>query len=325
MTTTTYDIAAILSAILYPVVLLIIFLLFRKEIPAIVKGIAGRLTKIEIAGVSLELLKAEPIAPDWQNAPENIDLRHHAQGAYLADSTADAFFQQLVEEDQADYAIVDLGTEREWLSTRLYILSIVFQRTKGIEGIVFLETVGDKRKRFLGLASPDKVRWCLAKRYPWLEGAYAIAYASIFKAYPFAKITSANGQLGRFNSGDDHPGATPVSIELLQRFIREVQNKSSELTTLPPHPEWETLSDNTSEAASWLTSQMIEDILGTNLKLEFTDAREDEQLIKETLAMTQPFVPVVDRDRRFKFLLKRQVLLEQIGKQELKSLEAETV
>jgi hypothetical protein len=57
--TTTLDIAALANAILYPIVLLVIFLLFRKEIPALLKSISGRLTKLEVAGISLELAKAE--------------------------------------------------------------------------------------------------------------------------------------------------------------------------------------------------------------------------------------------------------------------------
>jgi hypothetical protein len=55
-----------------------------------------------------------------------------------------------------------------------YIFDLLHSSTK-MSGL--LQTACDVSNRFLGTASPDRVRWSLARRYPWLESASSAAYA----------------------------------------------------------------------------------------------------------------------------------------------------
>jgi hypothetical protein len=57
------DIAATLSAVIWPLAVLIVLLAYRKKFPALVEGLASRVTKLEFAGVSLELAVARPCVP----------------------------------------------------------------------------------------------------------------------------------------------------------------------------------------------------------------------------------------------------------------------
>src|SRR4051812_34713380 len=172
-----FDIAATIAAIAWPVVLIVAFLTLRDRIPTLVEGVARRVKKLEVAGVSIELAIAKPFEPSWSEAPAGLDLRHTATAVQVNDSTAATFVSQLTDGGSADYAEVNLGAGNEWLTSRLFILSILYARVKGVKAFVFLETSGAARKRYVGWASPQAVRWALAKRYSWLESAYATAYA----------------------------------------------------------------------------------------------------------------------------------------------------
>lgn len=218
--TINLDIASVLSAVLWPVVVLVILLVFRKRIPALVEGVASRVTKLEFAGISLELAVAKPFVPEWSGPPGALDLRHRATAMQVNDSTARTFIAQLqlTEEGTADYAQVNLGTGEEWLTSRLFIMAIVLARMKGIKCFVFVETSGSVRKRYVGWAEPEKIRWALAKRYPLLEQGYTGAYSALTSQQD-PLIVSNQGRLGYQHSPDD-PG---LSIELLKEFLERVQ------------------------------------------------------------------------------------------------------
>jgi len=308
---TTLDIAALASAVLYPLALLIIFLLFRKEIPLLLKSISGRLTKLEFAGVSLELAKADKFSPNWI-ADGALDLRQKAEAMMVNDSAASNFSSQLKEGGSADYVIVNLGEGEEWLTSRLYILAIIFEKMKGIKGVVFLETATGIRKRFVGWAEPQKIRWTFAQQFPWFETAYADAYSNTIST---ASIVSSQGKLGYSHElNNPHP-----SIDLLQNFLKKIQSPP-EIQPLPENEkEWVNLSsiNNTLEHTQWLNAEKLENLLGEALivesvKSENQNSPDIEKQIKKCLTFSNPFIAVVKEDNRFDFLVKQEKLLEQI-------------
>lgn len=310
---TTLDIAALASAILYPIALVIIFLVFRKEIPTLLKSISSRLTKVEFAGISLELAKAEAFSPKWDGEGA-LDLRNKAAAIMVNDSYAGNFSSQLKTGGSADYVIVNLGQGKEWFASRLYILALIFEKMKGIKGVVFLETTTDTRKKFVGWAEPQKVRWAFAQRFPWFETAYADAYSKIILN---ANVVSSQGKLGL---RDDQNNPLP-SIDLLQKFIEKTQAPPGS----PPLPneekEWITLSSDdpikTQEHTQWLNAVKLEDVLGEalileSIKSENKDSSNIEKQIKKCLILSHEFIAVVKDDYRFEYLVKREKLLEQI-------------
>jgi hypothetical protein len=313
--TINLDIAATLSAIFWPVVVLAILLAYRKRIPALVEGLASRVTKLEFAGVSLELAVAKPFVPVWSGPPGALDLRHRATAIQVSDSTARTFLTQLTEEGAADYAQVNLGTGEEWLTSRLFILAIVFARMKGINCFVFVETSGSVRKRYVGWAKPEKIRWALARRYPWLEQAYAGAYSTI-TSQQNSLIVSNRGRLGyQFAPADPGP-----SIELLREFLQRVQVPPVPLP-VPGDPDWVLLDtvSNTYEHASWISGGQLEEILGGDLNtsmIRSTELRSKNaaEQLRAFLTVSERFVAVTAEDQRFEYLVDRSVLLEQVAK-----------
>jgi hypothetical protein len=150
--TVNLDIAAVLSAVIWPVMVLSRLLTFHNRIPALVEGLSRRITKLEFAGITLGLAVAKPFVPEWGRPPRALDLRHRMTAIQVNDSNARTFLSQLTEEGTADYVQVNLGTGKEWLTSRLCIMAIVFARMKGIECFVLVETEAFRsvRKHYVG-------------------------------------------------------------------------------------------------------------------------------------------------------------------------------
>lgn len=74
----TLDIAATVSAVVWPIVVVVVLYLLRERIPALLRELAGRVTKLDIAGVTLEFAKAKVFVPEFSSATAGIDLRQQA-------------------------------------------------------------------------------------------------------------------------------------------------------------------------------------------------------------------------------------------------------
>ena len=314
----TLDVAALITAFIWPIFLLILFLIYREQLPTLFKGIASRLSKFEFAGVSIELAKAREFVPEWSEAVGALDLRHKAEAGQVNDSYMMTFRDQLLEEGNWDYAEVDLGSGNEWLTSRLFIMAVVFARMKGIKSLVFLKTSGTLRKRFVCWAEPQKVRWALAKRFPWLEQAYADAQSTVL-TQGGAIIVSNEGRFGTsYNHADPEP-----SISLIREFLTRIQIYSAPAA---PHvtSEWvyltPSLAATTYERARWLSSLELEDILGpdcnksTVMSSQLSTTNAGNQL-RMFASIPGDFVAVVAPDQRFEYLVDRTVILEQVARQ----------
>ncbi len=89
------DIAAALSAVIWPIIVLVILLAYRSRIPMLVEGLASRVKNLKFAGVSLELALAKPFVPEWSGAPTVLDLRRKATAIQVQDSMVRTLLSQL--------------------------------------------------------------------------------------------------------------------------------------------------------------------------------------------------------------------------------------
>ena len=308
------DIAAALSAVIWPVIVLVIFLAYRTRIPSLVEGLAGRISKFEFAGFSLELAQAKRFVPVWDSGPAEFDLRHRATAVQISDSSRAMFLAQLHDEGTGDFAEINLGTGEEWLTSRLFIMAILFARMKGIRCFVFLDKSGSVRKHLVGWAEPEKLRWALANKFPWLEQAYADAYAAM-NMQRHAVVVSHRGRLGYAQAPPD----ANASIDLLKEFLQRVQKPGP----LPNRAgkDWVVLESavKTLEHANWVNADLLEEILGDDLitvAMPSADLRSKNTAgqLSALLSMSEQFVPVVGNDRKFEYLVKRDVLMDQVGK-----------
>ena len=74
------------------------------------------------------------------------------------------------------YVIIDLGTGRNWLTSRLFLFVAMLSRAKRIRSFVFLDASSTCRDAYVGSMFPDRIRLILADTCPWFERAYVNAY-----------------------------------------------------------------------------------------------------------------------------------------------------
>jgi hypothetical protein len=311
----TLDIAGVLAALLWPLLVLSILLIYRQRIPSLFGFLAKNLRKFEFAGISLELAKATGFTPNWSAAGSGVDLRRTASAVQINDSTLMNFRVQLGEGGTADYAEINLGAGAEWLTSRLFIMSIVFAQVKDIRCFVFEEATPSVRRRYVGWAEPYRLRWALAQRYPWLEQAYAKAYDDVL-ARKQAFVVDHGGRLGNQLSTRD---PTP-SIELVREFLMGIQSPAIPVVPVPEVRHWVKLdtSPDTYEHGSWITTEELEETLGGDLiraSVRSAEIRAKSAAERPRIFLGHPthWVGVVADDQRFEYLVDRNVLLEQVA------------
>jgi len=253
--------------------------------------------KFSIFEFALELSALPEFTPNW-SAPSLTDVRQPSPADQFS-SNAMALFDQIRSDAASDYAVIDLGTGQQWLTSRLFIFAVLLQRMRALQCFVFVETVGETRQKFIGMASPEGVRWGLARRYPWLEEAFAQAYGTLANF----QILSNSGALDTWQA-----------TQLVQFYLQRIQQNVLPTTDVP---EWVTLgTQQTWEHAKWIDAQRLERVLHAVLDDSWIPDSPDEISTARTKAVLRrrgPFVASVDGDRKFKTLIDRQALLEALA------------
>jgi hypothetical protein len=168
----------------------------------------------------------------------------------------------------------------------------------------------------------------LARKYPWLEVAYAAAYAAATaNANAMTVVTSPTGRLGRqFDPSDPEP-----SVWLLRTFLQRIQWPPEAgaaplvppppVAPLPNAPDWVPINEanQTREHATWLTSDLLEEILGEELKFshvgtETLRGKSSGEQVRQVLAQSGRYVAVTREEFRFDYLIDRSLLLEQVAR-----------
>jgi hypothetical protein len=292
---TVDDVANLIGAIAWPVVVLVGFFLFRRELPKLVGALAGRVRSVSIAQVSIELTVQEfrpsPNVPLAVNALEELPGRH-----FEGDS-----IRYLVEELQRDevarYVVVDFATL--WFSSRLFLYADLLDRARRLPCIVFVDSSGNVPRQFVGMATPRDVCQELVRIEPWLASAYREARVS--------------------------PTIDPdAAKEIAERFRDELRRAApegpiSEETGL----QWSRV-DGQWEHTTKLTVKRLRQILDCRLRttdyiVDSPDLSEEERRRRVILRGRGdegwvPFVAALDEERAFVRLLNRARLLEAVAR-----------
>ena len=319
------DAVALIDAVAWPLVALAALLVLRKALPEIAKALSQRVTTISFLDVSIGFATVPEMEASWQ-APGLGDVRQ-PQRADLFDAPAAELLTQFHDESAFDYAVVDLGDGRDWLSSRLFVFAEMLPRLRRLRCFVFVESAGSIRRRLVGLAQPEAVRWGLAHHYPWLEEALESAYASQGPNYLRQKdAISATGAVSPW-----------VAQEIGRAFLRAIQAPLPPATpspqvTSPREPiaeEWVPVpatkglpAQDLHEHGEWLGGAHIEAILGAALQQDawVTDdpSVSDENQVKAVLRRSGDLVAMVQRDMAFSRLVDRRMLLDEIAVHQLR-------
>ena len=294
------ELAAILEALAWPATALLIVFLLRDALRSFFLQIALRAKKLGAFNVEIELSDPPTLRPF--EGPSVEELREPTTTLIMSDSAGD-IFRGIESTGKADYVIIDLGTGKKWLTSRVYITAEILRRMKRLKAVVFISRYKANAGKFLGLADPEKVRWCLARAYPWLESAYVAAYGGILDHHGSESIILSC-------DGDMEPHRASM---LVSRFIDFLQRDEAPVA----EHEWTELPRARWEHAEWITDSKLSHLLGTILsseRIEETLKAEPENLLAAVLAKSGDYVAMVDEDGRFSTLVDRAVLIDELGK-----------
>jgi hypothetical protein len=171
------DVVRLIVGLVWPLVVLLLAALFRRPLTTFLEGIAGLvrggLSKVSLpGGFAFELVKTTEFKVDW-SGPGGQDLRNTVAIGQFASGVQDmlGLLKPQQQSQSADYAVFDLGCGDRWLTSRLHLFSLLLRRTHGLRYCVFVYDNPDVRRRWLGCATTEAVRWAVALNYPHLERA----------------------------------------------------------------------------------------------------------------------------------------------------------
>ncbi|MEM6568376.1 MAG: hypothetical protein AAF957_08190 [Planctomycetota bacterium] len=308
-TTATVDLATLVGAVAWPITTLAILWWNREAIRQLATGLGWRATSVTVAGVSVQLAEATSMSLATDGA---VDLRSAGTSQDISDATSSRFQEQIREPDRIDYAVVDLAEGRSWLTSRLFVLSVILARMRGLRTLVFVETAGSIRGRLLGTASCSDVRWRLAMEFPRLEKALASAERSIWKHFPGAKIANEDGRVSRW------PEDPEPATQLLRKFLSGVQKPT---TAAGREQEWEELPPfvGTAEHARWLDGALLEKVLGDaltrgSIDMERLASASSAVQARHVVAQPGPMIAITYGERIFDRLIDRTRTIESIAR-----------
>ncbi len=267
-----------------------------------------------------EVSEAKPHALDTEIRQLDAGLIPQSGASAISNLLLELQYNQ-----QQNYIVIDLGSESspQWLTSRLYLLALLITPINRPLRFVFVETVGNVRRSFIGLAAPDRVRRDLARRYTWLESASAASYAIVGGLY----CDPASGlQLNPAAAFQFDPATGYLvdwqTTQFVQEFLQRVR-----LPQIPPNnleteaSEWVVLANSAVEHAKWLDGARVERLLGTDLdrsQVVLLPNKTVNDLSEAVLKQQGQFVAVVEPDKMFRCVVDRLSVLESLASQFMK-------
>jgi hypothetical protein len=337
-TTVLNEVVDLIGAVIWPMTLLAVFLAYRNHLPRLIDGLSRRVSGVSLGSFSVSFAVATEVSPRvWDSLKYLTD----PLAMEAVPDSGQALFQLIGSGTRADSARIDLGSGTEWLTSRLYIFSIILSNVLGVRCLVFTETLGGLPRRFVGLSDPVAVRSTLERRFDWFQRAftrgrldlsqdlYGERLAQIKRLIRrgklqdwelAAKIQSVVGSAARLADLSE-PGAAENTA---QRFLHDDLIRRERPADLPAERGWVPLrrieeGGMREEHANWIEGGAhLESILGEALRTPYvleapgTTVRD---LQRQAVLQDGPFVAVLDGEGRFKRLLNRGAIVEQLSRE----------
>ncbi|MEI9898329.1 MAG: hypothetical protein WDN28_31845 [Chthoniobacter sp.] len=306
------DLLTFFAAYAWPLVVILALIWFREPLTQLLRGIAPRLTKLSFMKVEFELKQAASLS---HSAPAVINELQAPLSALAVQESGPELRAAFAETGSLVYVEIDLGKGDEWLTTRLYIMTALLPRLRGLRCVVFVETRDGMPRRFVGMATPDTLRWAMAMRWPYLEHAFAQAYASVI-TLPSIFVGGAFFAPRIKTLGGGLDGA--VAQQTFQNFLSCPGDLHKRGLTASPNPigEWVQLQDQQWERSEWVTGSTVKDILGGHLEtsaIAHSSAVSPERLAPLVVKERFPFVATLHSDGSFKSAIDRLAVVSAIA------------
>jgi hypothetical protein len=316
----------------WPVAVIVLAVVLRRQIGDFLSAVGGRITRVSVMSVTIELAMATETVPPWQGFGGD-DVRGLVAAQMVNDSYFGTLRQSLRVPGTADFFVVDLKSDgrNEWLTSRLYLFTYVLSRMKGVRCIVFTATRGDIGRSFLGVAGAEELLRTLATAEPFLRQARlqveadqvgivpAPPYAAQQPAAPVTPPADTFVPLGIdewWQSGEADP------LHIAEQFLEHIQwvqppgapDPEAGWLQLPSIPG----PDKTWEHATWITASdltdgTIRDVVQPGGYVLDDRSWSAEERVRSVAQAQGDFVALLGPGRRFEHLVDRRSLLEALG------------
>jgi hypothetical protein len=332
---TLNSVIALFTGLAWPAVVGVIAWWYRDSLSKFIAELPRNIKSFKVAGVEIQLEEAKSVPLSIGGGA--VDLRHAGRASDVNDSTQASFFRQIQDPTRTDYVVVDLGVGSEWLSSRLYILSVILRRMRGLRAIVFVQTDGTMRRKFIGVCECEATRWRLAEKWPRFESALAAAELNVW-GHPYdvpgtiivgvppgqvqipgfvenGPIRISNEE-GRLVGWGDSP---EPAANLLRSFLNAIQRPAP----IPiPSDDWQELetTPKVAEYAVWLTGSLVDQVLVDSLekrsvRLQDYQGWSDQVRIRAFVEHSGDWVAVTREGGAFDRLINRSEIVERMATQ----------
>lgn len=315
-------ILAFAGTVIWGLLALVALIIFRKPIARFLSTVGGRLSKISIAGIELELAKT-PSAQLSSDATSfgSMDSQRLASDSY-SQTLKNALQGRPVPHS---YAIIDLGTGKSWLISRLFIFAVMLRLVRGVRCFVFVSGSGGPGQ-YLGTIAVEDIRWTLARLYPWLERVFAKAYKDqLWQPPPLpAPIPAKPITTQGFGMLDKDLAAVVAHEYVLllkdnwkgQAAFPNVTAEANYSTFLPERSDELWVQVGTSkEYGAWIDADhLLRDFDGVILTERILQRASTEEKVRKVVGLTAPYLAVVGDSGEFISLIDRCKVLEELAR-----------
>jgi hypothetical protein len=335
------DFVELVKALAWPLAVGLALLIFRRPLSRFFEQIAGKITKVSVFDVAIELATVPSGPTPWLDP--GVYAGTELFGGDVTTTTIMDLFARIRDDTAWNYLIVDLKNGRHWLESRLYLFTTILQQMGGLRCVIFVRSSQNRYRRFLGIAAPEDVRRALAGKYAWLrtvldKSVLAALAATTLDPSLATDLQSLLDQLKKKfceplpNNLDDFFSRIAGSLQACQASLKPMRKDLAETISEkfifdslmrkgldPLNPEWSKLGPfGPWDHSQWLTmARFNEDLRGLLVDTELSqledtpDAPADERT-RALLRRPVPFVAIVNRNGEFQRLVDRKVLIEQV-------------
>jgi len=301
MTVEFKDLVELLKTIAWPMVVATALLAFHKPLSRFVAELGKRATRLsafEVLSVEFAKIPSPPVP--WSDPA--IYESYKLIGGDVTSTTINDLFKWISNGMPWHYLIVDIGTGRRWLISRLFLFVVILRYLHDLRCVVFVETKEELSKRFLGIMKVETLRVTLAKKYPWLHHAIVTAWSK--QNVPVL--------------ADPLPKDKAEAI--VNAFLQDGQIRQTK-TTPPNLHEWEQLEGPQPvwEHTKWLDIQRVNEDLREAFSnrdvSQFVDSPETPvgKRNRAILCRHTSFVALINDKGEFKGLIDRQGYLDKLA------------
>jgi hypothetical protein len=178
------DLALILSSLAWPILVGVLLIIYRKSISDFAKKLAPRVQGLTLGPVSFQFATATGLEITFASEPVDLGNSSALEAGKFIGGSGSENLLAFLDGPELDFVVFDLGDGDKWLTSRMYLFTVVLRQKRNLKWIVFVQKALDgKRNYFLGSVDPVVLASSLNHSYPWLDQSLIISFAGQANQY----------------------------------------------------------------------------------------------------------------------------------------------